>query len=278
MNKNIEAIKLACEIEGIPHKVHHATGNLITVKIGENRYLFVNWTTPLNPQSIMQLCQDKDYFYSFYKNVIKMPVTSSFLNPYSTEKYQKYRKRKTVFEIIEAIESGHNYPLIVKRNRGSLGNNVFKVCSRRELEKSIIDIFNMNSASFDYVCLAQEFINIESEFRVLFLNGEYQFSYKKVLDDAQYTGNLSPLHWEGARAELITEAQLIEDLKVFCSSLFSKLLIPFCGLDIAIDKSGQFWLIEANSAPGFDRFIEHGGKNEVVQLYRNMLSILAFNS
>ena len=237
--------------------------------------MFVNWATPLNPQSIMQLCQDKGYFYSFYKDVIKMPSTLAFLNPYADERYEVYLEEKTVFSIIETIEHNYSYPLIVKKNRGSWGTNVFKVHSRKELEKGVLDIFNMNSAAFDYVCVAQEWIDIAVEYRVVFLNGEHQFSYKKIIDDAQYRGNLSPLHWEGARAELVDDKGCIANFKAFCKPLFKKLCIPFCGLDIAVDKSGEFWLLEANAAPGFAHIIEDGGGHEVVRLYRNMLEMLA---
>ena len=274
MNKNIEAIEQACKEKGVLYSVHHDTGNLISIEINNSKHMFVNWTTPLNPQSIMQLCQDKDYFYSFYKNIIKMPKTSSFLNPYSDEKYSKYLKLKTIFEIIKSIEQDHNYPIIIKKNRGSWGANVFKVNDTRELEKGLLKIFNMNSASFDYVCLAQEFIEIKQEYRVIYLNGEHQFSYKKVIDDALFSNNLSPLHWEGSKSELVRDNETLKHIINFCSPIFDELMIPFCGLDVALDNTGKFWLIEANSSPGFDHIIEHQGNKEIVTLYKKMIAYL----
>ena len=274
MNRNISALVKACSNLNLPYDTHHSTENLVSVTIANKKYLFLNWTTPLNPQSVMQLCQDKDYFFSFYRNVVKMPKTTAFLNPYSDEKYEKYLNQKTVFEIINQVESVHEYPIIVKKNRGSWGTNVFKVENRRKLEKGFLDIFNLNSASFDYVGLSQDYIEIETEFRVIFLNGEYQFAYKKVTDNAVFKDNLSPLHWEGAKAKIVTSHDEIEKLKSFCAPIFDKLMIPFCGLDVVKDKAGEYWLIEANSSPGFDYIIEHEGPGIVISLYENILSAI----
>jgi len=274
MNENIQALVKACELENVSYEVHHKAGNFVSVDIGGKSHFFMNWTTPFNSQVEMQLCKDKDYFYSFFKDSVLMPRTSSFLNPYSKEKYEKYRVNETFADILEAIEQNHSYPMIIKRNKGTLGHNVFKVSTRKELEKGIVDVFNKQDAAFDYVCIAQDYIDILHEYRVIFFEGEYQFSYRKVIDDACFNGNISPLHWDGARAELTLDTDEEQRLAEFCLPLFEKATIPFCGLDVAVDTSGKFWLIEANSAPGFAYIIEHGGEEAVIALYRKMLTAL----
>lgn len=277
MNKNIECLIKACLKESLKYEIHHSSNNLISLKLNGVNHIFVNWMTPLNSQSVMQLCQDKGYFYSYFENVIKMPKTSSFLNPYSNEKYRKYLKQKTIFDIINAVETEHAYPIIVKKNRGSRGTKVFIVYDRNELEKAILDIFNLNSAACDYMCLVQDFIKIKEEFRVIYLEGKYQFSYKKNIEGAINTGNLSPLHWQGAKAELVRDFDVIQKLEEFCAPIFSKLMIPFCGLDVALDQDNSFWLIETNTSPGFDCFIKHEGDDVVVGLYQEILRDLTIS-
>ena len=271
MNRNIQAFIAACDRMGIPYQSHHKTNNLISVVVNGRSYPFVNWTTPLNTQSVMKLCQDKDYFYSFYHDVVRMPKTVSFLNPYSEEKYAEYLENVTIFGIIEQIEAEFSYPLIVKKNRGSWGSNVFKVENRRALEKGLLDIFNMSSSRFDYIGLAQEYIAIEVEYRVVFLHGAYQFAYEKMMGDSNFAENLSPLHSEGSKAHYVTDEATQKALNDFCAPLFDKLMIQFCGIDIAQDKQGKLWLIEANSSPGFDHIIKHEGDERVVQLYETIL-------
>ncbi len=259
---------------GIPYESHHKTNNLISVVVNGRSYPFVNWTTPLNTQSVMKLCQDKDYFYSFYHDVVRMPKTVSFLNPYTEEKYAQYLNGNTIFSIIEKIEAAFTYPLIVKKNRGSWGSNVFKVENRRSLEKGLLEIFNMSSSKFDFIGLAQEFIDIETEYRVIFLNGEFQFAYEKMMGAGEFSGNLSPLHTAGSKAQYVTNETIKKALNDFCTPLFNKLMIQFCGLDIAQDKQGNLWLIEANSSPGFDHIIRHEGDERVVHLYETILTQL----
>ena len=274
MNENINALTKACANLHIPYKLHHSSNNLVSVCIEGCCYLFVNWITPLNSESIMKLCQDKDYFFSYYRDVVKMPNTSAFLNPYIHEKYEKYLGEKTIYEIIDKVESKHIYPLVIKKNRGSCGGNVFKVENRRQLEKRLFEVFNLNSALFDYVGLAQDYIEIEKEYRVIFLNGNYQFSYEKLTERAVFKGNLSPLHWEGSTAKLLSNLEEIDRIINLCAPVFKKMMIPFCGLDVAKDKSGEYWLIEANSSPGFDYIVEHEGSEVIIKLYEKILQTL----
>lgn len=274
MNKNIETLKEACNREGIAYQDYHASGNLFSVEIGNKKHIFANWTTPVTTQSIRLLCADKDYFYSVFKDVIKMPNTRAFFNPYSDEKYTKYLAEKTIYEIIDVVEAEFVYPLIIKKNKGSWGSNVFKVNNRHELERGILTVYDARSSKFDFVCLAQEYIEIDAEFRIVYLDGEYQFGYEKITEGATFTDNLSPLHWEGSRAALVRDSAMIDRIETFCAPLFEFLMIPYCGLDIALDKQGEFWLIEANSSPGFDHIIRHEGIEPVVAMYRNLLALL----
>ena len=274
MNKNIQSLIKACEELEVEYSIHHGTNNLVSVGSEGSNYVFVNWTTPLNSQSISQLCQDKDYFHSFFSDVIRMPVSLSFLTPYCDEKYFKYLEYKTINEIINKSESKFKYPMIVKKNRGSLGSNVFKATDRTSLERSLIDIFSKNSSEFDYIGLVQEYIDIKDEYRVIFVNGEYVFSYQKIIEEANFSGNLSPLHWENSSAEIITDNNLIKRIKEFCKPMFNKLNIPYCGLDIAIDTNNELFLIEANSSPGFNHVIESCGDDNIIDMYKVIIKQL----
>lgn len=130
MNKNLESLISAYKNLGVEYNFYHNTNNLVAVRFKKREFLFINWATPLNPQSIMQLCRDKDYFYNYYKEVLRMPKTIAFLNPYSDPKYEKYLKQQSIFEIIQKVEENLQYPLIVKKNRGSWGINVFSLIIR----------------------------------------------------------------------------------------------------------------------------------------------------
>ncbi len=272
MNRNLQALVKACDQIGVRYDVQHSTQNIVTVYVGGETHLFTNWATPLNPQSVMKLCQDKDYFITYFEDVVKMPKTAAFLNPYSDEKYAHFLDANSIGGIISKVEADFGYPVIVKKNRGSWGTHVFKAETPRQLEHALLAVYDKKNIFGDYIALIQEAIPIEREYRIIYLNGRYQFAYHKDTANAVYTGNLSPLHWEGAESKLVTDAAEQDALIAFCQPLFDKLMIPFCGLDVAVDAGGQHWMIEGNSSPGFDRFIKDEGDEMVVKLYKEMLS------
>lgn len=109
MNKNIKSLLDACVSMNISYEIHNSTKNLVSVQVGNNRYVFANWTTPLNPESTVQLCRDKSYFYSFFQDTIRMPKTYQFFYPYS-KRYTTYLKQKTIYEIIGEAEK--NIPIL----------------------------------------------------------------------------------------------------------------------------------------------------------------------
>ena len=78
MNRNLQALVKACDQMGLRYDVQHSTRNIVTVYSGGEAHLFTNWATPLNPQSVMKLCQDKDYFIAYFEDVVKMPKTAAF--------------------------------------------------------------------------------------------------------------------------------------------------------------------------------------------------------
>ncbi|RKZ44364.1 MAG: alpha-L-glutamate ligase [Candidatus Parabeggiatoa sp. nov. 3] len=274
MNINLQSLIQACNELGAVYKTYHTTQNVVELRLNDESYVFINWTTPLNAHSLSQLCLDKAFFYTFFQDNINMPKTAGFLYPECDQKHLQYLNEKSYQEIVNSIENQFQYPLIVKNNRGSLGHFVFQVNERQTLYSSIESIFNHNSKEFDYVALAQDYIDIKTEYRVIYLNGALVFAYEKNIDNAIYEGNLSPLHWQGAKAILVHDKPLLNQIDRFCTPLFQKMMIPYCGLDVVIDKQGVWWLIEANSAPGFQHIINDGGQNEVIDLYKKMILFL----
>lgn len=143
-----------------------------------------------------------------------------------------------------------------------------------EIRNALDRIFNVNSKNYDYVALVQESIHIVREYRSVCLKQEQIVLYEKDISQAEFTGNLSPLHWEGAIARSVTDLQTIQAIDRFIQPIFQKMAIAYVGLDIALDDRDQYWLIEANSHPNFDIFIRDNGENEIVKLFQKILEYL----
>ncbi|MBD2188393.1 ATP-grasp domain-containing protein [Pseudanabaena mucicola] len=275
MLTNIKMLLEACQNLNVDYEIVHPNQNLVKIKIDDREYYFTNYSTPLTPQSIAEIFKDKQYFYQIFHGVINMPTTISFVSPYCDQKYQEYLQFSTIEQIIAEIEKELSFPVIVKRNRGSGGNNVFRCFDRQQIQNALETVFNVNSKNYDYVVLAQKSINIVKEYRCVCLDQQQVLLYDKDFSQAEFTGNLSPLHWQGAIAKQVCDRKIITAIDEFIRPIFEQMTdIAYVGLDIAVDDQGVFWLIEANSHPNFDIFLRDNGKTALVEMFEKIVQYL----
>lgn len=277
MLNNIKLLLEACHNLKIDYEILHNDQNLVKVKLDKN-YYFCNYSTPLVDQSIFKILKDKDYTYSILHKKIRTPKTLSFLSPFCDFKYQHYLKFETIADIAKEIDRVLQYPVIVKRNSGSSGHNVFLCHNLEDIQNSLTTIFNIDHKDYDYVAIAQEYILIQREYRAIFLNQELILLYEKDITQATFTGNLSPLHWQGSQAKHINDVQIISEIETFCQPVFQELNLNYTGLDIVIDQDHQYWFIEANSHPNYDIFTRDNGVYLAVQIFEKMLTFLTHKS
>lgn len=276
MLTNIKMLLEACQNRGIAYEILHPNQNLVRVTVGDRDYYFTNYSTPLTSQSIAEIFKDKQYFYQIFHDVVSMPRTTWFISPYCNEKYREYLQFTSIADIVSELDQKFAKPMIIKRNRGSGGNNVFLCDNISQVQEALERIFDVESKSYDYVALAQEPISIVKEYRCVCLNHQVLLTYDKDFSQAKFVGNLSPLHWEGAIARPVTDPQILEAIAKFIQPLFIKMpTINYVGLDVACDDQNNYWLIEANSHPNFDIFIRDNGSQAIVELFEKMLYSLA---
>jgi glutathione synthase/RimK-type ligase-like ATP-grasp enzyme len=271
MQTNISLVIEACQQLNIPYEIIAPNQNLIRIKLHDRPYFFVNFSTPFDSEPIVYILRDKEYTYHVLKGKIKTPKTLAFLSPFCEGKYRKYLQFQDCEAIAaEAIET-FALPVVVKRNRGSGGNNVFLCQTEEQVKSSIATVFNVNSKDYDYVCLAQEYIEIDREYRAVFFDRKLVLLYEKDKSHAKFAGNLSPLHWDGARAKHISDSPPISEIENFVRPVFQEISINYAGFDIALDRTGQYWLIEINSSPNFDIFVRDNDRQLAVKMFRDIL-------
>lgn len=271
MKPNLKIFLELCQEKNIPCSIIHPSGNLVEVKsLSGEPYLFTIGTTPFNSHSMVTLCKDKEFFYDYYKGTVRMPRTRSFLTPFCSDEWRSHLEFPTIDAIVQETKKDFDFPCIVKMNKGSQGKCVFKAKNEDELKKSLDEIYKT-----DYIALVQDYINIQSEYRVIFLHQDLVFAYKKNNENAQFIGNLSPLHFKGAYAEIVEDEKLLQNFRNFTHSMFQRKDIPYCGLDITLDTDNKMWLIEANTSPGFEYFLQNPqGKSLLRGLYTKMFIAL----
>ncbi|MHC5934943.1 ATP-grasp domain-containing protein [Nostoc sp.] len=275
MLDNVSLLLQACENLNISYEIIHPAENLVKIKLNSKPHYFCNFSTPLINQAVAHLIRDKEYTYHILKEKVKLPRTVGFLSPFCDIQYKIYLKFPTIQDIVLEIKENFETPVIIKRNSGSSGHNVFLCQNQDEVENALKEIFNINFKKYDYVALAQEFIHIKSEYRAVFLNKELVLLYEKDITDAKFEGNLSPLHWNGAKAKYINDPQILSEIANFAKPVFEELDLDYGGLDIVLDRDNQYWLIEINSHPNFSIFTRDNGKEYALKLFEKILISLA---
>lgn len=245
--------------------------NILEIRDGQSVIRFVQNHVPVADDVFVMICKDKWFMYDVLKESdISLPQTLQYLNPHTHEKYTQFVKFPSLESIVTDIESQLSYPVVVKKSRWYLGINVFVCQTRDDVVQSIEIIFN-NNKHYDYVCIVQEYKEIQHEYRVIIYKDTIQFVYEKVNHDAIFQWNLSPLHREGATAVVIEEKKILTDLERFVSGMSDQIEIPYAWLDIGYDEKGDYFLIEINDHPGYSKFVRDCGDERVVELFEKIV-------
>jgi len=239
----------------------------------QKSHYVINNILGVNSESDTKLCADKSYTYNLLKRSVAMPFTKSYLDP-SGSRYPEYLQFTSQEKVLEDIKKTFSLPIVVKKNTGSMGSGVYLCKSWDQVEKAVARIFNKESAGYDYICVVQDALKIEKEWRVIMYNGQLQFLYQKDTSNAIFTGNLSPLHWENSKAVLIADTLLNKKIQSFLDPVFTQWQLPYGGFDVVQDAKGKLWLIEINSHPAFTVFLRDNSSDSLRELYKKILTEL----
>jgi glutathione synthase/RimK-type ligase-like ATP-grasp enzyme len=268
---NISLIIQACDQLGLKYEFRDKNKNLLNVFLQNKHVTFLNSSTSFNNETVAKICKDKSFTYQLLNKFVSMPRTLDFLDPEVPAEFKNYVLQKNNTEVAQNILSNFSFPIILKPNQKSHGTNVFKCNNAKEVLAAVNTIFDKKTIDYDYLLLAQECIQSKQEFRVITFKGNVELVYLKDISEAKFSGNLSPLHWEGAKAKYIQDEILIRKIQEFINPIFSQIDLVYSGLDIIIDNQDKMWLVELNSQPVFRKFIENNDKQIVVDMFKRIL-------
>lgn len=270
---NMQCLREAAESKNIQHEQIDEYGNYLILNINNKKYHFVQYRTPFNNSSIDKLCKDKDFTHKYFNGDLEMPKEKSYINPKTHDTNKKYVIYSDINQISNDIKSTFSLPCIIKMNKGSMGRNVFICLNENEIKKALKKIYKKTSKSYDFIAVAEEFIDIKREFRIIWFKGRIIFVYEKICDKKIF--NLSPLHNPNSYVKLIDEKDYdFKKIENFLCNSKKLHEIEFCGIDLVIDKSNKLKLLELNNTPSFEIFVSHLGKKPVVLMYQKILQKL----
>jgi len=208
------------------------------------------------------------------------------------------------FQAIYDYAEKLDFKLVAKPNHGSLGINVYKVESKKELDLVLAKFIQMNYLEVNI----SRFEEIAFEFRCVVLNGKLELIYSKqklkVIGDGKLSvydlvvrsylkvSNLKmkidelkevlPQNFEkeldfrnnlhqGVKPERLDNTHVLwEKLGTIAIQSAEILGLNFCSVDIILCTDNQLRVIEVNSGIMFDNFYEQSDSNK--QLVRSIFS------
>ncbi|MBP9763139.1 MAG: hypothetical protein KBD10_00120 [Candidatus Pacebacteria bacterium] len=268
---NMRSLVNACENLGISYKKIDKIGNLLALNIDGNDFYFTNTRVPLNNEPVAAICVSKVYAYWLLNSELPMPKTKSYLDPNSEdEEISKIAHFKNEESIVDDILENFELPVVVKMNSGSQGRHVYKCKTKNKVALAVKSIYKKKQKDYDSTMLAQEFIEIKNEYRAILLGGEVILLYEKVSN--QKITNLSPLHNDDGKAELVTDENIKNSIVEVVNRSPVLKSFEWIGLDIAKDKNNEWWILELNTRPGFSYFIRDNGDEKIVEMYEKLLN------
>jgi len=268
---NIKCLTTACDKLSVPYSFIDEEHNVVELKIKDKKYLFLHTTTPFNNESEAHLFLDKYYTYKLLSKNVNMPFTKSYMDPTVDSRYLHYLNYKSIDEITQDISNNFSYPLVIKMNKGARGRNIHRCNSKEETELAINKVFDKQSRDYDYIMLAQEYIKIQKEFRVIFFKNKIVLIYEKDFSKAEFSNNLSPLHMNNSFAKEVKDTSLHDKINDFTKEIYPLTNLNFAGLDIILDENNKFYLLEISSKPGFEFFARDNGEETLTKMYEDMI-------
>lgn len=153
---------------------------------------------------------------------------------------------KIMCKHIQHIDNYFSKPYILKGVHGSKGKRVYKIDSTRDLNRLLAQF---NSTEM----LAQQYMPIQSDYRVLVLGGTVLGAIKRSAKGGEFRTNFSL----GGKVESVDLPESVKEMVKNAALVFNA---DFCGVDL-IKHKGNYYILELNFTPGFEGFEKATGIN-----------------
>lgn len=254
----------------------------------------------LNSIVSTNIANDKYATFEYLRaNSIPIPNHHIIFNPKTRKDYVSSEDLEKAYELFEKYDK----KIVIKANDSFQGKDVYLVTKKEEIKKIIEEIFSSDNDSLS-IC---PFENIKNEYRVIVLDNECLFCYKKELPkvigdgekkirdfcldlnidhpDKNLELNYVPkigeevcLSWKfnlsgGAIPKIVDDLNIkniIEDIARKTTEIIN---IRFASVDIIENYDGEFKVMEVNGTVCMNKFTEkfEDGYEIAKEIYRKVL-------
>jgi RimK family alpha-L-glutamate ligase len=205
-----------------------------------------------NSAKAIEICDDKSLTFIQLKNKnIKMPKT--FCAPMTFDKEYKD------FTFVLQVEGSLGYPMIIKENKGSFGEQVYMVNNYYEAVDKIKEIGNCDFIMQEYVESSKG-----QDVRIHVVGEEIVTAMKRV-NPNDFRANITN---GGTMEKYEPTKEQREMALIVCRELG----LDFAGVDIMFGKDGEAILCEVNSNAHFKNIFDCTGVNVAEKIMKYIVS------
>lgn len=305
-----EIVEEICKEENIECKLLSKDYIMKLSKEEKDRFIVGN-RFDLNSQTTAKILDDKYALYEVLKeqgvNIIEHNII------FSPDKMPGYVGEDGSFRKAYELFLKYNKNIVLKPNQGSLGKNIFKCSTNKELEIALMKLLKTNIS----ISLCP-FYNIKREYRVFYLNGQAKFVYGKVKPeiigdgklkvkellekfnsnmpdkdvyrenleklDLEYIpqkGEVISLSWKfnlsgGAQIIDVTGYEKVEDIKKLAIKAAKAVNLEFGSVDVIETEDGKLYIMEINSGVMMEQFqvLYNNGRNIAKEIYKEAINLM----
>lgn len=300
VSTHLKIIDEICREKNIEEKLLSFGWIRALTKNGKIRYIVRN-AFDLNTAATTQIVNDKYATYEVLEaNNIEVLKHIMLFNPITREEYASNLEKQ-----VEEALTIFNGKVVIKANNSCQGKDVFLLTNKEEIIEKTKKLF-LNGADGVSLC---PFKNIEAEYRVIYLDGNIEFVYKKEkpsivgdgiktleeltqkidfkseynkdidLDYIPKEGEKIILSWKhnlslGAVPKIVLENdKYIEKVKEIALKAGKATNVKFASIDISQEENGEVFVMEINGAVCMSKFAEEvpGGYEITKKIYEKAI-------
>jgi dihydrofolate synthase/folylpolyglutamate synthase len=263
--ESLRCLETACRNLGVAYDPVSMDGNVVRVVKDGNPLYFLRNKHPFNDYVSGRLAEDKGYQSELFGQAgVAIPKTMTVFNPLADRRFDRYKTHASVMDIVKDVVQQLSFPVVLKRNRGSMSQGVYLETDADGLFLRLQALCT-DSSRFDNVLLIQTFVE-GPEYRIVASQGRLFLAYEKQNDAEFDREDLNPLHRAGGVAIPVVDEGLLSDLRVLTQDLNRVLNLGFYAIDLIAGSDG-FYVLEVNPNPICHFYNLHNGRGDFVQIY-----------
>lgn len=267
--ESLRCLEIACRNLGVRYEAVSADGNVIRVENDGKPLYFLRNKHPFNDYVSGKLAEDKGYQYELFGRAnIAVPRTMTVFNPLSDRRFDRYKTHASVADIVSDVVQHLSFPVVVKRNHGSMARGVYLETNAEDLQSRLYDLC-VESNQLDNVLLIQAYVE-GPEYRIVGSEDELLLAYQKQNDSDIEGEDINPLHRAGGRAVAVVDEELLEGFRALTQALNRVLVLGFYAIDLIASSNG-FFVLEVNPNPICHFYNADNGRGDFVQIYQYLV-------